>query len=189
MHNKISLKSDTQSHTQAAAQSHILAGHPRAPTRTAATTKTAADPRDALSMLRQDHEAVSQLFADYDQARTVSRKKALVAEIGAALSVHMQIEEEMFYPAVKDVLKNKLLLPEAKVEHAGLKDLLAQIEGVEPGEPSFDAKVKVLSEYVEHHVKEEQDEMFPKIRSSSLDTIELGDRMLARREDLLAQAA
>ncbi|MDZ4290370.1 MAG: hemerythrin domain-containing protein, partial [Hydrogenophaga sp.] len=114
---------------------------------------------------------------------------ALVAEICTALSVHAQIEEEIFYPAVKAALKDKLLVPEATVEHTSVKDLIAQIEGLEPDGEMYDAKVKVLSEYVKHHVKEEQNEMFPKVKSSSLDTVELGAQMAARKEELMAEVA
>ena len=160
-------------------------------------TKTAAphkaplahkDAKDAIALLKADHEAVSQLFAEYEKTRSVPNKKALVAEICTALSVHAQIEEEIFYPAVKTALKDKLLVPEATVEHAGVKDLIAQLKGVEPDGEMYDAKVKVLSEYVKHHVKEEQNEMFPKAKASSLDMAELGVRMTVRKDELLAQA-
>jgi hemerythrin superfamily protein len=137
-------------------------------------------------MLKADHEAVSQLFAEYESTRSIPNKKALVAEICTALSVHAQIEEEIFYPAVKQALKDKLLVPEATVEHASLKDLIAQIEGIEPDGEMYDAKVTVLSEYVKHHVKEEQNEMFPKAKSSPLDMVELGARMAARKDELMA---
>ncbi|MFP8835277.1 hemerythrin domain-containing protein [Hydrogenophaga sp. XSHU_21] len=146
-------------------------------------------PKDAIALLKADHKAVSELFAEYEKARSSSRKKALIAEICTALSVHAQIEEEIFYPAVKAALKDKLLVPEATVEHASLKDLIAQIEAVEPDTEMVEARIKVLSEYVKHHVKEEQDEMFPKVRASTIDVVELGMRMSARKEDLLAQAA
>ena len=132
---------------------------------------------------------MSQLFADYEKTRSVPNKKALVAQICTALSVHAQIEEEIFYPAVKAALKDKLLVPEASVEHAGVKDLIAQLKGVEPDGEMYDARVKVLSEYVKHHVKEEQNEMFPKAKASSLDIVELGARMAARKDDLMDQAA
>lgn len=158
-------------------------------TKTAAPDKANPAPKDAIALLKADHEAVSQLFAEYEKTRSVPNKKALVAEICTALSVHAQIEEEIFYPAVKTALKDKLLVPEATVEHAGVKDLIAQLEGVEPDGEMYDAKVKVLSEYVKHHVKEEHEEMFPKVKASSLDMIELGARMAARKDALLAQAA
>jgi hemerythrin-like domain-containing protein len=158
-------------------------------TKTTAPDKAKPAPKDAIALLKADHEAVSQLFAEYEKTRSVPNKKALVAEICTALSVHAQIEEEVFYPAVKAALKDKQLVPEATVEHAGVKDLIAQLEGVEPDGEMYDAKVKVLSEYVKHHVKEDQNEMFPKVKSSSLDIVELGERMAARKDELLAQVA
>lgn len=158
-------------------------------TKTTAPDKAKPAPKDAIALLKVDHEAVSQMFADYEKTRSVPRKKALVAEICTALSVHAQIEEEIFYPAVKTALTDKLLVPEATVEHASVKDLIAQLEGVEPDGEMYDAKVKVLSEYVKHHVKEERNEMFPKAKSSSLDMVELGARMAARKDELLAQVA
>lgn len=157
--------------------------------KTATHDKAKPAQKDAIAQLKADHEAVSHLFAEYEKTHSVRNKKALVAQICTALSVHAQIEEEIFYPAVKTALKDKLLVPEAKVEHAGVKDLIAQLKGVEPDGEMYDAKVKVLSEYVKHHVKEEQNEMFLKVKASSLDLFELGARMAARKDDLLAQAA
>ena len=157
--------------------------------KTAAPQKAKPAPKDAIALLKADHDAVSQLFAEYEKTRSAPTKKALVAEICTALSVHAQIEEEIFYPAVKAALKDKLLVPEATVEHAGVKDLIAQLEGAQPDGEMYDAKVKVLSEYVKHHVKEEQNEMFPQAKASSLDMLELGARMAARKDELLAQAA
>lgn len=156
---------------------------------TTRTSTTAKPAKDALALLESDHEDVSQLFAEYEKTRSDARKTALVAEICTALSVHAQIEEEIFYPAVKSALKDKFLVPEATVEHASVKDLIDQLESSEPGGEMYDAKVTVLSEYVKHHVKEEQDEMFTKVQSSSLDLVELGARMTARKEELLAVAA
>jgi hemerythrin superfamily protein len=158
-------------------------------TKTVSPEKAKPAPKDAIALLKADHEAVSQLFAEYEKTRSVPNKKALVAEICTALSVHAQIEEEIFYPAVKTALKDKLLVPEATVEHASVKELIAQLEGIEPDREMYDAKVKVLSEYVKHHVKEEQNEMFTKAKASSVDLVELGARMAARKDDLLAQAA
>ena len=153
---------------------------------TTTTPKSSAAAKDAIALLKADHGTVSELFADYEKTNSSSKKKALVAEICTELSVHAQIEEEIFYPAVKAALKDKLLVPEATVEHAGIKDLIAQLEGVEPEGEMYDAKVKVLSEYVEHHVKEEQSEMFPKVKATSLDLADLGARMATRKADLLA---
>jgi hemerythrin superfamily protein len=146
-------------------------------------------PQEALTLLRADHKHVSELFEQYEAARTSAQKKKLVHEICTELDVHAQIEEEIFYPAVKAALKDKELVPEATVEHASLKDLIAQIKDVEPDGEMYDAKVKVLSEYVKHHVKEEQNEMFPKVKDTDLDLSELGEQMKQRKEELLSAVA
>lgn len=155
------------------------------------TTKanSSAKDLDATALLRADHKLVSELFAEYDKARSPSRKKQLVDQICTELTVHAQVEEEIFYPAVKQALKDKELVPEATVEHATLKDLISQVEGIEPDGEMFDAKIKVLSEYVKHHVKEEQNEMFPKAKATSLDMAELGAEITARKDVLLAERA
>ena len=137
-------------------------------------------------MLRADHRKVSGLFAEFGKARSGARKKALVGTICAELSVHAQVEEEVFYPAVKAALKDKALIPEAVVEQATMKDLIGQIEGVEPDGEIYDAKVKVLAEYVKHHVKEEHTEMFPRARKTRLDMHALGAQMAARKNELKA---
>ena len=146
--------------------------------------KSAPKSKDAIAILRADHTLVNGLFAEYEKTRSGSRKKSLVAQICTELSVHAQVEEEIFYPAVKAALRDKELVPEATVEHATLKDLIAQVEGKEPDGEMYDAKIKVMSEYVKHHVKEEQNEMFPKARATKLDMVDLGMRMLARKEEL-----
>jgi hemerythrin superfamily protein len=142
---------------------------------------------DAIALLKADHDKVSALFAAYEKAETKQRKKSLVDEICTELSVHAQIEEEIFYPAVKAVLNDPLVVVEGAVEHLGIKNLIEQLEGSEPGDDVYDAKVKVLSEYVEHHVEEEQTEMFPEAKkAATLDLVELGDRMAARKADLMS---
>ena len=156
-------------------------------TKTAGPNKAKPAPQDAIALLKADHEEVSQLFDQYEKTRSNPKKKVLVAQICEALSVHAQIEEEIFYPAVKTALKDKLLVPEATVEHTSLKDLIAQLVGVEPDGEMYEAKVKVLSEYVKHHVQEEQTEMFPKAKASSIDMSALGARMAARKDELLAR--
>lgn len=143
--------------------------------------------QDAMAMLRADHKKVSGLFEDYEKARSANRKRTLVQQICTELTVHAQLEEEIFYPAVKQALKDKELVPEATVEHDTLKNLIAQVEGVEPDGEMFDAKIKVMSEYVKHHVKEEQGEMFKKAKSTRLDMKELGAQMAQRKQELMAQ--
>ncbi len=145
--------------------------------------------QEAPALLRADHELVSGLFAEYENTRSASRKKHIVARLCTELTVHAQVEEEIFYPAVKLALKDKELVPEAIVEHATLKALIAEVEGVEPDGEMFDAKIKVLSEYVKHHVKEEQTQMFPKAKATKLDMVELGAKLAARKAELLADRA
>ena len=150
---------------------------------------------DAIALLTHDHKDVKTLFKRYDklvEAKAKDDEKAVVAqEICLKLTVHATVEEEIFYPAARAVLgADEDLIDEADVEHATAKELIAQLEGSRPGDDAlYDAKVKVLSEYVKHHVKEEQNEMFPKVKASSLDMVELGARMAARKVDLLAMAA
>ncbi|MGZ8269975.1 MAG: hemerythrin domain-containing protein [Methylophilus sp.] len=152
-------------------------------------TKSTTSPKaqDATALLRADHKLVSGLFEEYEKASTKVMKKKIVSQICMELSVHAQVEEEIFYPAVKKALKDHELVPEASVEHATLKSLIAQVEGVEPDGEMFDAKIKVLSEYVQHHVKEEQDEMFPKAKSTQLNMMELGGQITARKQELIAK--
>jgi len=152
------------------------------------TTKTTAVPKEATAMLRADHKLVSELFEQYEKSRSPAKKKELVTQICKELTVHAQVEEEIFYPAVKAALKDHELIPEASVEHATLKDLIAQVEGLEPDGEMFDAKIKVMSEYVKHHVKEEQNEIFPKARATKLDMTELGAQISARKQELMAAA-
>ena len=142
--------------------------------------KTSVGP-DAIALLRADHKRVADLYEEYEHTRSGSKKKAIVAKICLELSVHAQVEEEIFYPAVKAALKDKEMVPEAQVEHATLKELIAQVKDKEPEGELFDAKIKVMSEYTKHHVKEEHTEMFPKARKTKLDMNELGARISARQ--------
>ncbi|PUA29909.1 MAG: hemerythrin [Cellvibrio sp. 79] len=144
--------------------------------------------QEATRLLRADHKLVNELFEKFESTRSAEKKQALALEICQELTIHAQIEEEIFYPAVEKVLKDKSLVPEAKVEHETLKYLIAQIQGEEPGSEMYDAKVKVLAEYVKHHVKEEQNEIFPKVKESKLDLIELGAQLATRKEELKSAA-
>ncbi len=148
---------------------------------------TATKAKEATALLRADHKAVEELFKQFESARSPARKRAIVAEICTELTVHAQIEEEIFYPQVQAELGDKELIPEATVEHATLKDLIAQIEAADQDDELYDARVKVLSEYVRHHVKEEQNEIFPKAKASKLDMQALGEQLTQRKEELLSQ--
>lgn len=146
-------------------------------------------PQEATALLRADHALVAKLFADFEATSSAKKKKEIVAHICAELSVHAQVEEEIFYPAFKTAMRDKSLVPEATVEHATLKDLIAQVQDVEPDGEMFDAKIKVLSEYVKHHVKEEQNEMFPQAKASNLDLVEMGAQIAQRKEKLMSEYA
>jgi hemerythrin superfamily protein len=155
-------------------------------TKTTRTTKAAKTP-DAVALLRADHRAVSALFDQFEKTRSPAKKKQLVAEICSELTVHTRIEEEIFYPAFRAALKDKELVPEATVEHASVKSLIAAVKDREPDGEDYDAKVKVMGEYVRHHVKEEQTEMFPKAQKSKMDLVDLGQRLASRKQELLAE--
>lgn len=141
-------------------------------------------PQDAIQLLRADHRKVQALFDQFEKARGDDKKAELAQEICAELKVHAQIEEEIFYPAARKALKEQDLIDEATVEHASAKDLIAQIEQARAGDELFDAKVTVLGEYIKHHVKEEQNELFPQVKKTKLDLKALG-RELAERKDAL----
>lgn len=156
-------------------------------TKKAATPTSVSKPQEAITLLKADHQRVSELFQEFEKARSPEQKKAIVSKICTELTVHAEIEEAIFYPAIQAALKDHELVPQAQVEHASLKNLIDQVQGVEPDGEMFDAKVKVMSEFVKHHVKEEQTQMFPKAKNSGLDMRELGRQMEDRKQELMAE--
>ncbi len=146
---------------------------------------------NALTLLRQDHDEVSALFDKYEKSKekaAPAKKQELANTICQMLTVHATIEEEIFYPAVREQVEDAAeLLDEAEVEHQSAKDLIAQIEGMSPDDELYDAKVKVLGEYIKHHVKEEQNEIFPEVRKSDMDLAEIGAKLEARKAELMQQ--
>ncbi|HET9160794.1 MAG TPA: hemerythrin domain-containing protein [Caulobacteraceae bacterium] len=158
----------------------------RKSTRSTARKTTSTRSQDAIALLKADHKEVDQMFKQFESAKADSRKQTLVAKIVMALKVHTQIEEEIFYPACRGEIDDDML-DEAKVEHQSAKDLIAQIEGMQVGEELYDAKVTVLGEYIRHHVKEEEGEMFPEVRKTDLDLKALGEQLKARRAELEQQ--
>ena len=152
-----------------------------------ATTSSASKGPDAVALLMADHRAVEKLFAQFETARDEDRKKALADKICLELRIHMTIEEEIFYPVSRDFLKNEDIVDEAVVEHAAARDLMDEIEAMNAGENLYDAKVKVLSEQIEHHVEEEEEEYFPKLQKTAMDLKDVGARMKARKDELTAQ--
>ena len=140
--------------------------------------------QDATALLKADHKLVDGLFKEFEATRSDQKKKEIVNKICKELTIHAQVEEEIFYPAVQKALNDHELVPEAYVEHGSLKVLIAGLKGFEPNGDIYDAKVKVLSEYVKHHVKEEEKEMFPDVKASRLDTAELGAKIAERKSQL-----
>ncbi|HUO21725.1 MAG TPA: hemerythrin domain-containing protein [Caulobacteraceae bacterium] len=144
---------------------------------------------DAIALLEADHREVDAYFDAFEHATTDAEKKSLADKICLALKVHTQIEEELFYPAVRESTGDGDLIDEAIVEHTGAKTLIAQIEAMRPGQPLYDAKVKVLGEQVRHHVDEEESDLFPEARQTQIDLEALGDKLAARKAELMAPLA
>jgi hypothetical protein len=147
------------------------------------------NPADAISVLKTDHRKVEALFRKFEATRGAAKKRALVQQICTELSVHTTIEEEIFYPACSGEIKDDTL-NEAYVEHDGAKVLIAELMAGEPDERFYDAKVKVLSEEIKHHVHEEEQRsegMFAQARAAGIDSEALGERMVARKKSLAAE--
>lgn len=142
---------------------------------------------DAIKLLKQDHTNVKAMFKEYEEMgeRAFAGKKKLADRICLELTRHAAIEEEIFYPALREASKeSEDQLDEASVEHASVKALVAQISQMDSHDELYDAKVKVLGEYVNHHVKEEEGELFPQAREAGLDLATLGREMEARKEEV-----
>jgi hemerythrin superfamily protein len=144
---------------------------------------------DAIALLEADHREVDGYFDQFEAASDNGEKKALADKICLALKVHAQIEEELFYPPAREKTGDGDLIDEALVEHTGAKTLIAQIEAMRPGQPLYDAKVKVLAEQIRHHVEEEETELFPEVRETKLDLVALGAKLAARKAELLVLLA
>ncbi|MCE3288033.1 MAG: hemerythrin [Caulobacter sp.] len=148
------------------------------------------DAPDAIALLKADHRKVEELFEKFEKAGGDGSKKKIAEQICLELKIHAMIEEEIFYPACEGAVEEDLL-KEAYVEHDGAKLLINEIEAGGPDDEFYDAKVKVLSEEIEHHVEEEEkrvEGMFSQARKAGLDMDDLGQRMFARKEELLEQA-
>ena len=147
--------------------------------------------QDGEALLKADHRAVEALFKKYEEETSATRKAEIVEEICTQLIVHSTIEEEIFYPACREKKVEDRALDEAQVEHDGAKILIADLTAETPEEEYYDAKVTVLSEYIKHHVGEEEkpsDGIFAKARTAGVDMNALGQRLKARKEELMAKA-
>ena len=150
---------------------------------------------DAIELLKQDHATVKELFAEFkkfqeEETEGVDElKQDLMDEVCKALKVHTQIEEEIFYPAVREALPDEDdLMNEAQVEHNSAKELITLLEGMDATDPMYPATFTVLCEYVMHHAKEEEDEMFPAAKKAKVDLEALGEEIMARKEELTETA-
>jgi hemerythrin superfamily protein len=150
------------------------------------TRSAAPKSQDAIALLKADHRQVEEWFEQFEKARDDNRKQTLATKICNALKVHTTIEEEIFYPAFLEATDDKDMHHEAEIEHDGAKKLIEQIEASAPDDDYFDSKVKVLSEMIKHHVKEEEQPggMFAEARKSDMDLDALGEQMAQRKSEL-----
>jgi hypothetical protein len=152
--------------------------------------KSRATSLDAVALLKADHRQVADWFSQFEKSRSAGKKQKLAEQICDALTVHTTIEEEIFYPAFIEATGDKDMHHEAVVEHAGAKNLIAEIQGMSASDDYFDAKVAVLSEMIKHHVKEEEQPggMFAEAKKSEMDLKALGERLMARKQELQTRA-
>jgi hemerythrin superfamily protein len=155
------------------------------------STGARAAKTDATALLQRDHNDVKKLFKQYEKLANGeaggTERQALAAQICSMLTVHSTIEEEIFYPAAREAEVDSDLLDEAEVEHASAKELIGQIQSMSPDDELYDAKVTVLGEYVNHHVEEEEGEMFPKCRRAKMDLAGLAQSLSERKSELMAE--
>jgi hypothetical protein len=137
--------------------------------------------------LEQDHRQVEEWFAEYDELKEDNRKGDLAEKICVALKVHAQIEEEIFYPQAREATKDNDLIDEAVVEHATVKNLIGEIEAMEVGEELYDAKMRVLGEMVKHHIKEEEEELFPELEAAKMNLDAVDKEISERKEELMSE--
>jgi hemerythrin superfamily protein len=145
---------------------------------------------NAIQLLTADHKKVSDIFEQFQKIKdkaSDAEKHALVKQACNELTAHARIEEEIFYPALRAIQDAQDLLDEAEVEHTSIKKLVHELEFMNPGDTLYDAKFTVLAEYVKHHVKEEQGEIFPRAKKSGMDLDQLGEELGRRKQELAAQ--
>jgi len=145
----------------------------------------------ALELLKEDHDRVKKSFKEFEKMdrEDTATMEELVRAVCEDLKVHAALEEEIFYPAVRAAIEDEDIMNEAQVEHDTAKMLIEQLENMGPEDPNFHATFTVLGEYVKHHVKEEEDEMFPQAKKADLDLEELGEQMRQRKEELMGEMA
>jgi hemerythrin superfamily protein len=144
---------------------------------------------EALDMLKQDHDKVEKAFREFEDIdrQDLQSCRRLVMSVCEDLKLHTTLEEEVFYPAVREAIEDEDIVNEASVEHETAKMLIEQLENMQDDDPNFHATFTVLGEYVRHHIKEEEGEMFPAARKSDLDFEALSERMRERRQELMGE--
>ncbi|MGH8664579.1 MAG: hemerythrin domain-containing protein [Burkholderiales bacterium] len=153
------------------------------PTKTKTRSRRSAP--NAINLLTEDHAKVRKMFKQFEKSKEKmedAEKSELVQQICMELTLHAQVEEEIFYPAAREAVEEQDLMDEAEVEHASAKELISQLQGMQPHDELYDAKVTVLGEYVEHHIKEEEKQMFPKVRKARLDLEHLAEQIEERKQ-------
>ena len=153
--------------------------------------KSKAKATGAVELLKEQHDKVKKAFKEFEKLdrEDTEKQQQLVQSVCEDLKVHTTLEEELFYPAAREAIDDEDILNEAQVEHETAKMLIEQLENMGPEDPNFHATFTVLGEYVVHHVKEEEGEMFPQVKKTDLDLEELGARMRRRMEELMGEAA
>jgi hemerythrin-like domain-containing protein len=160
----------------------------RKSSRTQSKNRNAKGGQNAFDVLENDHREVEEWLDEYDGLERNDRHKAdLAKKICVALKVHPQMEEEIFYPAVRDATKDDDLINEAIVEHATVKNLIEEIEDMKTGEELYDAKMRVLGELVKRHIREEEEELFPELQSTKMDLDAVGKELGQRKQALMAK--
>ena len=149
-----------------------------------------AGEQDAITLLKSDHRQIKALFSEFDKLKddgSEEDKAAIVAQICNELTIHAAIEEEIFYPAVRKATEDADLMDEALVEHAGAKELIAQLEGASADDDLYSAKVTVLGQQIDHHIQEEERRMFREAKKAKVDTSAIGAKMVKRKMALMEE--
>jgi hypothetical protein len=158
-------------------------------TKSTKNASQAAKKTDVLKILAEDHKKVLDLFDEFENMKKKGEsddeaKQYIVETACAELTIHAQIEEEIFYPAAREAIDDMDMLDEAEVEHATAKQLISELSAMQPGDDLYDAKFTVLGEYVKHHIEEEEKELFKQVKKADLDLDELGEEILERKIEL-----
>ncbi len=184
--------SEAESESESTSESEpTSASKPKSKPKPKSTATATATSLDAIKLLIADHREVKALFQQYqemvDDDADDEDKHPIAQQICLLLTVHAQIEEEIFYPAAEESIDEPDLVDEATVEHGSAKDLIAALQESDPSDDLFDARVKVLSEYIDHHVREEERQMFSQARKAKIDLQGLGEQLATRKAELMSE--